>query len=73
MHKNNLEFGCMHENKTYFCVFGIEMFFESFWIFLKFQEKLGIFNTESVFYNISLQLNIRKNYWKYCYPFLGQA
>jgi hypothetical protein len=30
----------------------------------KFQRKLGIFNTWSISYSISLQPNIKQNYWK---------
>jgi hypothetical protein len=35
MHKKPLEFGCMHENKTFY--FEMKAFLKAFWIFLKFQ------------------------------------
>jgi len=46
----------MHANKNIFLYFlNQEMFFE----FLGFQRKACIFNIKSVFYSVSLQLNIK--------------
>jgi hypothetical protein len=55
MHEKSLEFGRIHENKIYFCIFLNEEFF----YFKKIQRKLSIFNTGYVSYSVSPQPNIK--------------
>jgi hypothetical protein len=56
-----LVFGCMHKNKTFFLN---ENLFFKFLIFLKFQRKPDICNTELVSYNVNIQSDIMQNCWK---------
>ena len=58
MHKEILEFICMHTNKTYFLCFWNEKNFEFFKIS---EKKTHIFNIKFVAYNTSLQPNIKWN------------
>jgi hypothetical protein len=58
MHKEILEFICMHTNKTYFLCFWNEKSFEFFKIS---EKKTYIFNIKFVAYNTSLQPNIKWN------------
>jgi hypothetical protein len=66
MHEKPLEFGHIHENITYFCIFEMSKNkIWIFWIFQYFGEKSSIFNIESVSYSVILQPNIIWNYrWK---------
>jgi hypothetical protein len=64
MHEKLLNFGHMCTNKNIFLIFEIRKFLH-FWILLfKFQRKTSYFNNRSVYYNISLQLDIKQNCWK---------
>jgi hypothetical protein len=61
-----LQFDCMNENKIFFFCFlkgEINLKYLRFFLnfFLKVLEETRYFNTGSVFYNVSIQPNIKQN------------
>jgi len=49
---------------AYFFFLNEELFRIFFWIFKRFKRKLGIFNIRFVSYSVSLQSNIKWNFWR---------